>query len=203
MSSDSNMADNDSLFVYVLFTFQSLASILLLLTMLCQCGSTEGRYTISQNQGKFGIKFMCLAFFLNWTMNTYELVEEIQAKSEKPFNPYSLLHIDDDGSFNTDEIKRAFRRLSLKYHPDKVDPEKVDPEKAKKRFENLQKAHATLTKEEAFNNYRKFGDPDGPKAVKALELALPTWILAEEFRPTLITAFFTLGIVAALAIKVW
>ena len=88
---------------------------------------------------------MILAFFAKWLMETYDVVEEVQRLEEKPFNPYLLLHIEEDGSFGTDDIRKAFHRLSLKYHPDKVNYEKVDRAKALKRYENLNKAYGTLT----------------------------------------------------------
>lgn len=82
------------------------------------------------------MKFAILGFIGRWFMDTLTLVEN-QSNQIQDFNPYRLLHIDDDGSFATDEIRRAFRRLSVKYHPDKVNLEKVPIEKAQRRYQNL------------------------------------------------------------------
>ena len=60
-----------------------------------------------------------------------------------------------------------------------------------------------MTKEDKFNNWIRFGDPDGSKSIQAFELALPKWILAEEFRPQLYT-MMVIGFVGFfLAIQVW
>ena len=119
------------------------------------------------------------------------------------FDPYKLLHIENDGSFDTQEIKEAYRRLAIKYHPDKVNKEKIPIEKARSRFDRLVKAYETLTKEDKFNNWIRFGDPDGSKAIQAFELALPKWILAEEFRPQLFTMMVIGFFGFFLAIQVW
>ena len=44
-------------------------------------------------------------------------------------------------------------------------------DKAHKRWYNLVKAHETLTIKTMFDNYLYYGDPNGSKAMKALELA--------------------------------
>jgi preprotein translocase subunit Sec63 len=51
----------------------------------------------------------------------------VQADAEfnAEWNPYKLLKLEDDGSFNTKQIKDAYKRLSLKYHPDKVNMAKL------------------------------------------------------------------------------
>ena len=50
------------------------------------------------------------------------------------FDPYKLLHIENDNSFDTKEIKSAYYRLAKKYHPDKVDTTKVPIDKARTRY---------------------------------------------------------------------
>ena len=46
-------------------------------------------------------------------LDTYELVErQINSESsDKVFDPYKLLHIDNDAGFRTDTIEKAFDRL--------------------------------------------------------------------------------------------
>lgn len=56
------------------------------------------------------------------------------------------------------EIKKAYRKLTLKYHPDK---NKDDPQ-ATARFIMIAKAYEVLTDEDAKAKYEKYGSPDGP-----------------------------------------
>jgi len=41
------------------------------------------------------------------------------------WNPYKVLHLEDNGEFDTEEIRQAYRRLSKKWHPDKVNWDKL------------------------------------------------------------------------------
>ncbi len=59
-----------------------------------------------------------------WTFDTIDLVQA-DAEFNAEWNPYKLLKLEDDGSFNTKQIKDAYKRLSLKYHPDKVNMAKL------------------------------------------------------------------------------
>jgi len=51
-----------------------------------------------------------------------------------------------------DEIKRAYRKLSHKYHPDRVDDDD-EKEEATKKFQVLSKVHMTLSSEEKRSMY--------------------------------------------------
>lgn len=86
------------------------------------------------------------------------------------FDPYQILQI--DAGAPESEIKKAYRKLSLVYHPDK------DTGDAKK-FMLLTKAYAALTNAEARQNYEKYGNPDGPGAM-SFGIALPSWIVEKE-----------------------
>ena len=47
-------------------------------------------------------------------------------------------------------------------------------------------AHETLTKQGKYDNWRAWGHPDGNRGIAALELMLPSFLLDEAFRPTLL-----------------
>jgi len=57
--------------------------------------------------------------------HTYQLIELDNEMKDKRFNPWLALGLEMPGSdpfegFNTKEVKRAYRSLAKKYHPDKV-----------------------------------------------------------------------------------
>jgi len=116
--------------------------------------------------GHWFVKMLIMSFFAKWGLETYELVEKQMKKKDSPlkpkaFDPYKLLHIEADGSFGTEDITLAFDHLAAKYHPSRVDKEKVPYAKAMKRYDNLVKAHKTLTIPKMYNNWQTFGDPLG------------------------------------------
>ncbi|KAF5400536.1 Translocation protein SEC63 [Paragonimus heterotremus] len=88
---------------------------------------------------------------------------------ESGFDPFVQLEIDRDAS--PSEIRRAYKRLSLKFHPDKGG----DP----KRFILISKAYAALTNEESRKNWEEYGNPDGPGAAH-FGIALPKWMIQKE-----------------------
>ena len=64
---------------------------------------------------------------------------------------YDILTVKKDASF--DEIKKAYRKLSLKYHPDKTKGDKASEEK----FKEASEAYHILSDEKRKANYDQFG----------------------------------------------
>ncbi|SPO01102.1 related to translocation protein SEC63 [Cephalotrichum gorgonifer] len=97
----------------------------------------------------------------------------------KLWNPYDILEIPDSSSEK--EIKSKYRRLSLKYHPDKV---KIDESKNETmeilnaRYVEITKAYQALTDEDVRNNYIQYGHPDGKQSM-SFGIALPKFIISD------------------------
>ncbi|XP_007423415.1 translocation protein SEC63 homolog [Python bivittatus] len=85
------------------------------------------------------------------------------------YNPYEILQLDPGATVS--EIKKQYRLLSLKYHPDKGGDEVM--------FMNIAKAYAALTDEESRKNWEEYGSPDGPQAT-SFGIALPAWIVDQK-----------------------
>eukprot|EP00898_Chlorokybus_atmophyticus_P001353 jgi/Chlat1/2218/Chrsp17S02543 len=71
-------------------------------------------------------------------------------------DPYRVLGV--DRAANADEIKRAYKKLALKWHPDKN-----PTEAAKAKFVELQHAYEVLSDDEKRRQYDVFGNMDGPR----------------------------------------
>ncbi|CAG2110446.1 unnamed protein product, partial [Medioppia subpectinata] len=97
---------------------------------------------------------------------------------------------------STAEIKKAYRRLSLVYHPDKETGDE-------RKFLKIAKAYAALTDEEARKNWETYGNPDGPGAM-SFGIALPSWIVEKE-NSFLVLGLYALVFMIALpvAVGVW
>ena len=68
---------------------------------------------------------------------------------------YEILGVSKDAS--QDDIKKAYRKMAMKYHPD----QNPDDKDAEKKFKEAQEAYDVLSDENKRNNYDKFGDPKG------------------------------------------
>jgi translocation protein SEC63 len=80
------------------------------------------------------------------------------------YDPFAILDVAREASIS--EIRRAYHELSKIHHPDRDG----DPEK----FKEIAKAYRTLTDEKANENWRKYGNPDGPREIH-LGFAIPKW----------------------------
>lgn len=81
------------------------------------------------------------------------------------FNPYDILSVNKDADQNT--ITKSYRKLVIKWHPDKFKPTSTDPkeiekenENAKEMYEKISKANEILSDQEKRNKYDKYGITD-------------------------------------------
>ncbi|XP_053572244.1 LOW QUALITY PROTEIN: translocation protein SEC63 homolog [Bombina bombina] len=102
--------------------------------------------------------FLFLAYKVSKTNREYQ-----------EYNPYEVLSLDPGATVS--EIKKQYRLLSLKFHPDKGGDEVM--------FMRIAKAYAALTDEQSRKNWEKFGNPDGPQAT-IFGIAFPAWIVDQK-----------------------
>jgi len=119
-----------------------------------------------------GFVARCAVLLLLWCWLVYIAlqVRQVLATSARyqNFDPYAILELSSRSS-KSSEIKKAFRKLSLKHHPDKSS----DPSAAEK-FMLVKKAYDALTDPIAKRNYAKYGNPDGPTTME-LSVAVPSF----------------------------
>ena len=65
------------------------------------------------------------------------------------FDPYSVLGVSRDAS--DEEIKKAYRRLSRKYHPD-ANINNPNKEQAEEKFKEVQQAYEQIMKEKEYGS---------------------------------------------------
>ena len=65
---------------------------------------------------------------------------------------YEVLGVSKDAS--DDEIKKAFRKLAIKYHPDK---NRDDPKAAEEKFKEINEAYSVLSDKQKRAQYDQFG----------------------------------------------
>ncbi|CAA0812944.1 DnaJ protein ERDJ2A [Striga hermonthica] len=86
------------------------------------------------------------------------------------FEPFSILGLEPGASDSA--IKKAYRRLSIQYHPDK----NPDPAAHKFFVESISKAYQALTDPISRENFEKYGHPDGRQGFQ-MGIALPQFLL--------------------------
>ncbi|KAK0629877.1 Sec63 Brl domain-containing protein [Bombardia bombarda] len=116
-----------------------------------------------------------------WAILAYMLylINTTEAPDNKLWNPYDILNIPDSASEKL--IKSTYRKLSLKFHPDKI---KIDPAKNEtledlnNRYVEISKAYQALTDEDVRNNFIQYGNPDGKQGY-SINIGLPKIIVSD------------------------
>lgn len=139
----------------------------------CACSLCQKRRkdVEAANRPRFGMSAGNLAFIVVGLMLAVGCVRVYRANvnAEPPFDPFAILGV--SGNATPREIKKAYRVQAVKLHPDK-NPGNPDAVAA---FVKLTKAHAALTDEDAKENYRKYGNPDGYIGT-TLGVGLPSFV---------------------------
>ena len=154
----------------------------------CQCKACKQRLRnlVQSKTKKQDVIFYigCLCFLILAFSICYKKILETQSKI-KGFDPYEILEIPQ--SATQKDIKKAYKKLAIKYHPDK----NLNNIQAKAKFMLVTKAYESLTNEEAKKNYELYGNPDGPGSMR-FSIGLPTFILNKNNHLKIIIVFLVI-----------
>jgi translocation protein SEC63 len=104
------------------------------------------------------------------------------------------------------QIKSHYKRLSLKFHPDKIRPDPAKNETLEMlndHFVQITKAYKALTDEEIRNNYIQFGHPDGKQSY-SIGIALPKIMVSEgNGKYVLLVYSILLGVLLPYLVGTW
>lgn len=146
---------------------------------------SQTQFRQEQRRKQTTLNFTVLLLALGWLL--FAILVRLAATSGKTvddtqkgsyWDPWQVLDI---ASSATDrEIKSAYRKLSLQYHPDKV--RGGDDGKTKEDVEafyvEITKAYRALTDPDTKENFERYGHPDGPQPVTH-GIALPAFLVGK------------------------
>ena len=151
----------------------------------CQCDYCTKKLkklAKKEHKNKYIKTYIAVLLILVYLLkNYYELIIQNQEKI-KSFDPYEILEI--SPLSNKSEIKKAYKKLALIYHPDK----NKDDINAKNKFMFINKAYETLTNEKAKKNFELYGNPDGKISMR-LSFGLPSFILNKSYHKIILILF--------------
>lgn len=178
--------ENSALFPIFILTIMALPLVPYTMLKLCRAASKKRKSihcqcSVCSQSGKYRKSiFKRISNFSTCSNLTLVLLWVIMAvlvyyikhisREVQVFEPFSILGLEPGASDS--EIKKAYRRLSIQYHPDK----NPDPEANKYFVEFISKAYQALTDPISRENFEKYGHPDGRQGLQ-MGIALPQFLL--------------------------
>lgn len=161
------------------------------------------RFQSKQKSAKIFNKTL-LTLIVGWSLFIYIALNFTkEANLEGTFDPYAILDVAITASER--EIKSRYRKLSLKFHPDKLphDVTEAAKEEMEAAFIKINLAYKALTDEVTRRNFLTYGHPDGPQDV-AHGIAIPKFLVEGKFSPFMIVFyFFLIGVLLPTIVGVW
>ncbi|CAE6476988.1 unnamed protein product [Rhizoctonia solani] len=185
---------------YFILTFLSLILIPLTLsfrssgatkkTISCKCPECTKKDERLNKSGASAVKLgpKLLITIALWIVFGAVAYNAATTKSDtKIYNPFEILGI--KAGTSEKDIKRHYKRLSVKFHPDKVKlAVNQTMESVAAHFVELTKAYKSLTDETVRQNLEQYGHPDG-KQEFSVGIAIPKWIV-EGKNSMIVLAFY-------------
>lgn len=141
-----------------------------------------------------------------WALIAYMLyvISVTQRVVPQLWDPYDILGV--SRSASEKDIDRFYKKLSIKYHPDKARPDPAKNETIEtinERWVEMTKAYKALTDEDIRNNYLLYGNPDGKQSTN-VGIAIPQWVIEGSSRWGVI-AFYAalLGVLLPYLVGTW
>lgn len=132
------------------------------------------------------------------------LIKTTDAPVQHLWNPYDILGIAE--SATEKQIKKTYKMLSLKFHPDKARPDASKNETIddlNRRYVEISKAYQALTDEDVRNNFIQFGNPDGKQGF-SINIALPKAIVSDGNGKYIVLIYFALfGVLLPYLVGSW
>ena len=88
--------------------------------------------------------------------NQQQPQDDVEEEEEEEEDYYVVMGVSPDAT--QEDIRKAYKKASLKYHPDKVAQRREDPELARVKYEKIQQAYGVLVNEEKRQRYRILGN---------------------------------------------
>jgi translocation protein SEC63 len=151
-----------------------------------------------------------LSYFGHSQNNTQNMESVRYTKYQRGMSVHSLTNLwclsDCLQSATEKEIRSHYKRLSLKFHPDKIRPDPAKNETIEMLndyFVELTKAYKALTDEDIRNNFIQFGHPDGKQSF-SIGIALPKFIIIDgNGKYVLMVYALMLGVLLPYLVGTW